>query len=146
MPTDLLTQWILIALRHFWYCLKGFLKGFWLPFRLLKSVKYSQSYSLNEVYDSKILTAFYPQTNRQIEKVNQELEWYLRMFINYRQEQWPDWLEIAEFVYNNKAHSSTKILPFKADYRQDPRMGFEVRKKRKYKGTEKKEQKSMSIK
>jgi len=126
--------------------LKGFLKGFWLPFRLLKSVKYSQSYSLNEVYDSKILTAFYPQTNRQIEKVNQELEWYLRMFINYRQEQWPDWLEIAEFVYNNKAHSSTKILPFKADYRQDPRMGFEVRKKRKYKGTEKKEQKSMSIK
>jgi len=126
--------------------LKGFLKGFWLPFRLLKSVKYSQSYSLNEVYDSKILTAFYPQTNRQIEKVNQELEWYLRMFINYRQEQWPDWLEIAEFVYNNKAHSSTKILPFKADYRQDPRMGFEVRKKRKYKETEKKEQKSMSIK
>jgi len=126
--------------------LKGFLKGFWLPFRLLKSVKYSQSYGLNEVYDSKILTAFYPQTNRQIEKVNQELEWYLRMFINYRQEQWPDWLEIAEFVYNNKAHSSTKILPFKADYRQDPRMGFEVRKKRKYKGTEKKEQKSMSIK
>ena len=68
------------------------------------------------------------------------------MFINYRQEQWPDWLEIAEFVYNNKAHSSTKILPFKADYRQDPRMGFEVRKKRKYKETEKKEQKSMSIK
>jgi len=126
--------------------LKGFLKGFWLPFRLLKSVKYSQSYGLNEVYDSKILTAFYPQTNRQIEKVNQELEWYLRMFINYRQEQWPDWLEIAEFVYNNKAHSSTKILPFKADYRQDPRMGFEVRKKRKYKETEKKEQKSMSIK
>jgi len=126
--------------------LKGFLKGFWLPFRLLKSVKYSQSYGLNEVYDSKILTAFYPQTNRQIEKVNQELEWYLRMFINYRQEQWPDWLEIAEFVYNNKAHSSTRILPFKADYRQDPRMGFEVRKKRKYKGTEKKEQKSMSIK
>jgi len=126
--------------------LKGFLKGFWLPFRLLKSVKYSQSYGLNEVYDSKILTAFYPQTNRQIEKVNQELEWYLRMFINYRQEQWPDWLEIAEFVYNNKAHSSTKILPFKADYRQDPRMEFEVRKKRKYKETEKKEQKSMSIK
>jgi len=28
-------------------------------------------------------------------------------------------------------------LPFKANYRQDPRMGFEVRKKRKYKGAEK---------
>jgi len=31
--------------------LKGLLKGFWWPFRLLKSVKYSQSYGLNEVYD-----------------------------------------------------------------------------------------------
>jgi len=34
-------------------------------------------------------------------------------------------------------HLSTKTLPFKVNYRQDPRMGFEVRKKEKYKGTEK---------
>jgi len=32
--------------------LKGLLKGFWWPFRLLKSVKYSWSYGLNEVCDS----------------------------------------------------------------------------------------------
>ena len=51
--TDLLiTQWILIALRCFWYCLKGLLKGFWWPFRLLKSVKYSWSYGPNEVCDN----------------------------------------------------------------------------------------------
>ena len=56
---------------------------------------------------------------------------------NNRQEQWSNWLEIAEFAYNNKIYSSTKILPFKANYRQDPRMGFEVRKKRKYKEVEK---------
>ena len=59
------------------------------------------------------------------------------MFIDHRQEQWPDWLGIAEFTYNNKAHSSTKMLPFKANYRQDPRMGFEMRKKGKYEGAEK---------
>jgi len=47
-------------------------------------------------------TVFYFQTDRQIEKVNQELEQYLRMFIDHRQEQWPDWLGIVEFVYNNK--------------------------------------------
>jgi len=46
-------------------------------------------------------------------------------------------LGTAEFTYNNKAHLSTKILLFKANYRQDLRMGFEVRKKRKYKGAEK---------
>ena len=81
--------------------------------------------------------AFYPQIDRQTERVNQELEQYLRMFIDHRQEQQPDWLGMAEFVYNNQAHSSTKILLFKANYGQDPRMGFKVGKKRKYEGVEK---------
>jgi len=44
---------------------------------------------------------------------------------------------MAEFAYNNKAHLSIKILLFKANYGQDLRMGFEVRKKRKYEGAEK---------
>jgi len=80
---------------------------------------------------------FHSQTNGQIERVNQELEQYLRMFIDYRQEQWPDWLGMAEFVYNNKVHSSTKVLPFKTNYGQDPRMEFEIRRKGKYEGAEK---------
>jgi len=46
-------------------------------------------------------------------------------------------LETAEFAYNNKVHSSTQTTPFKVNYRQDPRMGFEGRKKGKYKGAEK---------
>ena len=82
-------------------------------------------------------TVFHPQTDGQTERVNQELEQYLRIFIDYRQEQQPDQLGIAEFAYNNKAYSSTKMLPFKANYGQDPRMGFEIRKKRKYEGAEK---------
>jgi len=87
--------------------------------------------------ESKLSTAFHPQTDGQTERVNQELEQYLRMFINHRQEQWPEWLGTAEFVYNNKAHSSTRMSPFKANYRQDLRMGFEGRKKGKYAGAEK---------
>jgi len=94
---------------------------------------------LNEMLGirSKLSTAFYPQTDRQTERVNQELEQYLRMFIDHRQEQWPEWLGTAEFAYNNKAHSSTRTSPFKANYGQDPRMGFEERKKGKYAGAEK---------
>jgi len=46
-------------------------------------------------------------------------------------------LGTAEFMYNNKAYSSTRTSPFKANYRQDPRIGFEGRKKGKYAGTEK---------
>jgi len=86
---------------------------------------------------SKLSMAFHSQTNRQMERVNQELEQYLRMFIDHRQKQWPDWLGTAEFAYNNKMHSSTKVSPFKANYRQDPRMGFEMRRKGKYEGAEK---------
>ena len=56
------------------------------------------------------------------------------MFINHRQEQWPDWLGTVEFVYNNKVHLSMKMSPFKANYGQDPRIEFEVRKKEKYEG------------
>ena len=94
---------------------------------------------LNEMLGirSKLLTVFYPQTNGQTKRANQELEQYLRMFIDHRQEQWPEWLETAEFAYNNKVHSSTRMLSFKANYRQDPRMGFEGRKKGKYVRAEK---------
>jgi len=48
--------------------------------------------------ESKILIAFYSQTDGQTERVNQELEQYLRMFTNHRQEQWPEWLRTVEFV------------------------------------------------
>jgi len=86
---------------------------------------------------SKLSMAFHPQTDGQTKRVNQELEQYLRMFIDHRQEQWPEWLGTAEFAYNNKAHLSTRTSPFKANYGQDPRMGFERRKKGKYTGAEK---------
>jgi len=94
---------------------------------------------LNEMLEikSKLSTVFYPQTDRQTERVNQQLEQYLRMFIDHRQEQWPEWLGTAEFTYNNKAYSSTQTSPFKTNYRQNPRIGFEGRKKGKYAGAEK---------
>jgi len=43
---------------------------------------------------------------------------------------------MTEFAYNNKAHSSSRMLPFKANYEQDLRMGFKGRKKGKYEGAE----------
>ena len=35
-------------------------------------------------------------------------------------------------MYNNKIHTATKISLFKANYGQDPRIGFERRRKWKY--------------
>ena len=38
----------------------------------------------------------------------------------------------VKFTYNNKIHTATKILSFKANYGQDPRIGFQGRRKKKY--------------
>jgi len=64
----------------------------------------------------KLSTAFYPQTDGQTEQMNQELEQYLRLFVEHRQKDWPEWLASAEFTINNKTHTATKMSPFMANY------------------------------
>jgi len=85
---------------------------------------------------TKLSMAFHPQTNGQTERMNQELEQYLRMFINHWQDHWLEWLGTAEFAYNNKTHTGTKVSPFEANSGQNPRMGFKLRKKGKFEGAE----------
>ena len=70
-------------------------------------------------------TAYHPQTDGQTERVNQELEQYLRLFTSERQDDWDDLLPMAEFGYNNHIHSSTQQTPFMVDTGRHPRMGFE---------------------
>ena len=70
-------------------------------------------------------TAYHPQADGQTERVNQELEQYLRVFVNERQDDWDELLPMAEFQYNNHIHSSTQQTPFLLDTGQHPRMGFE---------------------
>ena len=57
-------------------------------------------------------TAYHPQTDGQTERMNQELEQYLRLYINHHQNDWVDWLSIAEFAHNNRVHSATGYSPF----------------------------------
>ena len=51
------------------------------------------------------------------------------MYINHRQNNWAEWLAMAEFAFNNKVHTATKMSPFQANYGREPRMGFDIRKK-----------------
>ena len=62
-------------------------------------------------------TAYHPQTDRQTERVNQELKQYIRLFVNERQDNWNSLslLPLAEFAYNNHVHSSTQQTPFFLD-------------------------------
>ena len=91
---------------------------------------------LNQILgiETKLSTAFYPQMDRQTERTNQELEQYLRMFIDHRQEQWMEWLGTAEFTYNNKVNTSTKVSSFRANSARDPRMEFGMKRQGKLEG------------
>jgi len=78
---------------------------------------------------TKLSTVFHPQTNGQTEQINQELEQYLRLFVEHRQKDWPEWLVSAKFAVNNKTHTATKVLPFMANYGRELRIGGDIRKK-----------------
>ena len=60
-------------------------------------------------------TAYHPQGYGQTERVNQELEQYLQLFINQRQDNWVKLPPLAEFQYNNHVHSATQQPPFLLD-------------------------------
>src|SRR5258708_5864810 len=70
-------------------------------------------------------TSYHPQTDGQMECVNQEIEAYLRVFVSHRQDDWADWLPLAEFAYNNKVHAATRRTPFELDAGQHPHLGVE---------------------
>ena len=73
-------------------------------------------------------TAYHPQSDGQTERLNQELEQYVRLFVNERQDNWDELLPLAEFSYNNHVHSTTQHTPFVLDTGRHPRMGFEPEK------------------
>jgi hypothetical protein len=70
-------------------------------------------------------TAYHPQTDSQMEHVNQVLEGYLRTFTSQQQDDWDDLLPSGEFHYNNSKHSSTQQTPFMVNTGRHPHKGFE---------------------
>ncbi|GLB42887.1 putative retrotransposable element tf2 155 kda protein type 1-like [Lyophyllum shimeji] len=60
-------------------------------------------------------------TDGQTERVNQELEVYLRIFCSNNPENWKDLLPLAKFTHNNRAHSARNASPFYLMMGFDPR-------------------------
>jgi len=80
---------------------------------------------------TKLSAAFYLQTDGQMERMNQELEQYLRFFVDHRQKDWLEWLVSAEFVINNKIYSTIKVSLFMVNYRREIRIEVDLRRKEK---------------
>ena len=68
----------------------------------------------------KLSTAYHPQTDGQTERLNQTLEAYLRMYVNYDQDNWVEKLPLAQFAYNSSISEPLGTSPFYANYGYDP--------------------------
>jgi hypothetical protein len=73
-------------------------------------------------------TAYHPQTDGQTERVNQEIETYLRFYVNYQQDDWAKWLDQAEFVLNTRFHEGIQNTPFFLMHGYHPWKGQEKEK------------------
>ena len=61
-------------------------------------------------------TAYHPQTDGKIERVNQVLEYMLRIYVMDKPSKWEDYLHLVEFAYNNGNDASLKMSPFEELY------------------------------
>jgi hypothetical protein len=61
-------------------------------------------------------SAYYPQTDGQMERVNQILEDMLRAYVLNCHGKWDKCLSLAEFSYNNSYQESLRMAPFEALY------------------------------
>ena len=78
---------------------------------------------------TKLSTAFHLQIDSQTERMNQELEQYLRFFVDHRQKDWLGQLASAEFAINNKTYSTTKVSLFMVNYGRELRIGVNLKRK-----------------
>ena len=66
---------------------------------------------------------YHPQTDGQMERINQEIRTFLWHYVNYQQENWTNWLSAADFQYNDKKHAATERIPFELNFGRHPWKG-----------------------
>ena len=74
-------------------------------------------------------TAFHPQTDGLTKQTNQTLETYLCTYCSYQQDNWVDYLALAEFIFNNTLNTSTQQTPFFANVGYHPNFNITITKR-----------------
>ena len=77
--------------------------------------------------EGNLSSAYHPQTDGQTERFNAEVEKYLRVWINDKQDDWSDWVSMAGFALNNRTNSAGDSA-FRLNYGRDPNMGVNLRR------------------
>jgi len=71
--------------------------------------------------NSKLSTAFHPQTDGTTERYNQEIEAYLSIYCINNPTEWIKYLPILEYMHNNRRHADRQQTPFELMYGYSPR-------------------------
>ncbi len=71
-------------------------------------------------------TANHPQTDGQTEVMNRIVEDYLRIYCNYRQDDWDQPLSSAEFAYSSSKLEATGLTPFMMDLGWTPKTPIDL--------------------
>lgn len=74
----------------------------------------------------KMSTAHHPQTDGQTEVMNRIVEEYLRLYCNFRQDDWDDHLDTAEFAYSSSIFQATGLTPFHMDLGWTPKTPMDL--------------------
>jgi hypothetical protein len=61
---------------------------------------------------NRLSSPYHPQTDGQSERTDQDMEQYMGCFVNYKQNDWVNWLPVAQFARNNHPSASTGVTPF----------------------------------
>jgi hypothetical protein len=72
-------------------------------------------------------SVYHSETNGQIERINAIFEQYLKAYMNFRQNNWVDWLPLAKLALNNAVSEITSFFPFFTNYEFNFKLEFEPR-------------------
>ena len=64
----------------------------------------------------RLSSAYHPQTDGGPERLNQDIQTYLRNYINHAQSDWKRWLPLAQLALNGRKHSAIGVSPFFATH------------------------------